>query len=85
MSVTRKINGSIVLRGLSTGLNTIPHGLPATPVLVSLRPDVREQLGHAPDADWTQSAPADGTNLYVNVLGTVTSGNADFWCPTETV
>jgi hypothetical protein len=54
----------------TTSSNAVPHGLPTTPQIVNLVPGV--------GGLWTQAAPADAANLYINVAsGGSTSGWAN--------
>jgi hypothetical protein len=85
MAVTIRLNGSLVISGLTAGqANTIKHGLPVAPTNIKLRPNVEDRLGEHADL-WLQSQPADATNVYVTVaVSGPTSGTVDFWLPTQT-
>jgi hypothetical protein len=52
--------------------NSVPHGLPTTPQIVNLVAGV--------GGLWTQAAPADATNLYINVAS---GGSASGWANVE--
>ena len=60
----------------TTASNSVPHGLPTTPQIVNPVPGV--------GGLWTQTIPADATNIYINVAsGGATAGtiNVEFGRP----
>ena len=56
----------------TTASNSVPHGLPTTPQIVNLVAGV--------GGLWTQAAPADATNLYINVAA---AGSTSGWANVE--
>ena len=88
MAIQLRLNGSLQITGLSTGSNTIPHGLPVAPQMVKLRPSLPDMLMYEQDENqfWTETQPSDGTNFYLTVKsGAPTAGIIDFWCPPITL
>lgn len=64
--------GTLNVSGLSTGANTIPHGLGTVPQKVSLNPGAAGL--------WGTTQPADATNVYVTVgTGGATAGWINVW------
>jgi len=50
----------LVISGLTAGAaNTVPHGLPATPMSVAYNPGA--------NGLWGETQPPDGTNVYITV------------------
>lgn len=62
---------SLAITGLTAGAaNTIPHGLPATPMRLSLRPGAAGL--------WGETQAPDGTNIYITAgVGGATAGTVD--------
>jgi len=59
----------LVIAGLVTGANTVPHGLASTPISVSYDPGAAGL--------WGETQLPDKTNLYITVgTGGATSGTA---------
>jgi len=60
----------LVISGLTAGAaNSVPHGLPATPVSIAYNPGA--------SGLWGETQPPDATNVYITVgAGGATSGSA---------
>lgn len=63
-------SATLVISGLTAGAaNSIPHGLPATPVSITYNPGA--------NGLWGETHPPDSTNVYITVgAGGATSGTA---------